>query len=477
MSLSRRALAALVAAAGLALAPASAGAIVGGTNAPAGKYPSVAKVTIGLFGCTGTLVAPRWVLTAGHCSSLTGAAGVATPANYPPQAFAVTVDAVEADGSDGERVTVDGVTIPPDYLLSDGYDVSLLHLAAPAKAAPTPVAGKGYEALSTPSVLTEIVGFGATKEGGDAPPIVQQASVPILPDASCARAYPDSFEPGTQLCAGYPQGGTDSCQGDSGGPMFSRTAAALFVVGSTSYGRGCARPNTPGVYARVADVTLREGFIRKAAPDAVADLPAGTATPTPSPATSTSPTQSVTPAGPGSVLGPVGATRPAPGTSGGRRAPGSTTMTTTPSGTAVAATTTRSGFRAVLAVNRALRRTVRARGLRFSLRCSTACSAKIRLRVSAATARRLRLVSRTVGTTTVTRDTAGRTAKSIRISRTVARRLKADRGAALSVVATVRQTPRGPSAVLAARPVLTEKQAGRLRGLGSPVPRVSRRTR
>ena len=60
------------------------------------------------------------------------------------------------------------------------------------------------------------------------------------------------------VCAGFPQGGVDTCQGDSGGPMFGKTSAgALRVVGTTSFGEGCARPGRPGVYARVADDTLR----------------------------------------------------------------------------------------------------------------------------------------------------------------------------------------------------------------------------
>ena len=69
--------------------------------------------------------------------------------------------------------------------------------------------------------------------------------MPITTDAYCAGAYSD-FDATSMVCAGYPQGGTDTCQGDSGGPMFGRDAAgALKVVGATSSARAARGPASP----------------------------------------------------------------------------------------------------------------------------------------------------------------------------------------------------------------------------------------
>src|SRR3954454_25322729 len=134
----------------LALTASPSMAIVGGSNAANGEFPSVAEVIIAKgFLCTGTLIAPDTVLTAGHCSSITGGAGVASPAAYPPQLIDVYIGSNKP--GQGEKVPVSKVTANPNYMLSDGYDISILKLSRASTKTPTPVAGAADTASWAPT--------------------------------------------------------------------------------------------------------------------------------------------------------------------------------------------------------------------------------------------------------------------------------------------------------------------------------------
>ena len=263
----------------VALIPAqSANAVVGGHDVPAGKYPYVAYITIDLaFACTGTLVTPTVVVTAGHCGSITpGMASV--PVGTPGQLIDVSVGSNKP--GEGQHPAVDHVITNPDYnfLNGDSYDVSLLQLATPVNLPTVKVAGKGEEGLWKPGTLATIAGFGETSDGGSAPAVMQEAQVPITTDAYASNAYGSSYDPKTMLAAGYPQGGTDTCQGDSGGPLLVPTSTGdLRLAGDTSWGDGCAQPGKPGVYGRIGDTTLRS-WIAANAPGAVAPDATTTAT-------------------------------------------------------------------------------------------------------------------------------------------------------------------------------------------------------
>lgn len=99
--------------------------------------------------------------------------------------------------------------------------------------------------------VATISGYGDTREGGTGSSVLLAADITVMPNQNCARTYPE-FRNDMMMCAGRVQGGTDSCQGDSGGPLIVRTAGKTVLVGIVSFGDGCGRKGSPGVYTRVS---------------------------------------------------------------------------------------------------------------------------------------------------------------------------------------------------------------------------------
>ncbi|KTG33552.1 hypothetical protein cypCar_00002657 [Cyprinus carpio] len=84
------------------------------------------------------------------------------------------------------------------------------------------------------------------------PGILQETMVPVVANDQCNTLLGSGSVTSNMMCAGLTQGGKDTCQGDSGGPMVSRQCTVWVQSGITSWGYGCADPNSPGVYTRVS---------------------------------------------------------------------------------------------------------------------------------------------------------------------------------------------------------------------------------
>ncbi|MFD1149284.1 S1 family peptidase [Saccharothrix hoggarensis] len=223
----------------LVLSALPADAVVGGRAAPVTPWAVALFDAAGNFFCGGALIGPDKVVTAAHCTVERTALG---DRDRLPADLTVVAGRADLDAKDGRTAKVAGIWRHPAFTdVAAGDDVATLTLAAALPYRPVRVA----EAV--PGRTATVYGWGRTGELRAPSRTLRQVDVPIRSDAECAARVPD-YRPDGMLCAGFPEGGRDACEGDSGGPL----TVAGELVGVVSYGRGCARPDQPGVYTRLS---------------------------------------------------------------------------------------------------------------------------------------------------------------------------------------------------------------------------------
>ncbi|XP_047546045.1 CLIP domain-containing serine protease B9-like [Vanessa atalanta] len=218
--------------------------IVGGYNTTIQDVPYQVYLLLQMgtdyYQCGGSIISERYVLTAAHC--LTGITRI-----Y------IRAGSTLAD-SGGTQYNTSRYRQHPFYNpMNSDYDVGIINVpngmtldGVNTRAVPLPKAGTKIN--NGTNVL--VTGWGDTTENGQVSENLMGVQVPTVSNEECRRSY--STLTSRQFCAGVPEGGKDSCQGDSGGPAVeTNTGTQLGIV---SFGSGCARPGTPGVYTNVAKV-------------------------------------------------------------------------------------------------------------------------------------------------------------------------------------------------------------------------------
>ncbi|MFI6288597.1 S1 family serine peptidase [Streptomyces sp. NPDC051018] len=201
--------------------------------------------------CGGVVVAPTQVMTAAHCLSRTVLGGEVSEVRD----LRVIAGRTELVAAEGREIPVTGTWISPAYdPETNSSDMAVLTLAEALPASSVIATAAAGDPAYTPGTGATVYGWGDTEGDGSYASALRAAEVSVLPDQTCERAYPGGlggrYTASTMLCAGDPQGGRDACQGDSGGPLVAQGK----LIGLVSWGSGCGRADSPGVYTRVSGV-------------------------------------------------------------------------------------------------------------------------------------------------------------------------------------------------------------------------------
>ncbi|XP_019696234.1 trypsin 3A1-like isoform X1 [Harpegnathos saltator] len=225
--------------------------IVGGNVTSVYEYPWLVSMTKkGMFYCAGSIISRKHVLTAAHCL----------------EGFDIkTIKLVLADNerpSVGSNAIVRRIKSAKIHENFHAYtfnnDIAIIEMDYPV-----PVDGvvrtaclPEDKAIDYTGAIATVVGWGRTGETKPVSDELRKVNLPILSQEECDQAgYAKNRITENMFCAGYLEGERgDACFGDSGGPLHVKGSNAhLELIGIISWGRGCARPNFPGIYTKLTN--------------------------------------------------------------------------------------------------------------------------------------------------------------------------------------------------------------------------------
>uniref|UniRef100_A0A2A4JBA7 Peptidase S1 domain-containing protein n=1 Tax=Heliothis virescens TaxID=7102 RepID=A0A2A4JBA7_HELVI len=221
--------------------------IVGGSVTTIDQYPTIVAMldTFDLIhytqGCGGTILNNRSVLTAAHCV-----------ASRTPPWWRFRAGSTFAN-SGGTVYLLQQIITHPTYNVAAYVDNDLSIVRSSTaiifndNVRPVAIAGTQYNLADNQPVWA--AGWGFITEEGPASEQLRHVQVYTINQEICQQRMYGAVITENMLCTGILDvGGRDQCYRDSGGPVYHHGV----LVGVTSFGMGCARPEYPGVNARVS---------------------------------------------------------------------------------------------------------------------------------------------------------------------------------------------------------------------------------
>ncbi|KAL5242096.1 hypothetical protein ACI65C_009506 [Semiaphis heraclei] len=240
--------------------------IVGGTKAKPKEFPHMVLLGYGgdiadeqkSWGCGGSLISNRWILSAAHCTINSGRM-VSWARLGDLNIYSEPDDASPVDYKIVERV------VHPNYNSTYVYnDIALFRLEEEVKfsAHVRPVCLNTVQNLNFK--VATATGWGRTSTNGPISPDLLKVDLSPIAIDHCKYSYPQSTNPrinfgimeDSMICAGDIKNGSDTCTGDSGGPLqvnHPNYTCMSSQIGITSFGKYCGNRDTPGIYTRVSN--------------------------------------------------------------------------------------------------------------------------------------------------------------------------------------------------------------------------------
>ncbi|AUY49762.1 trypsin-like serine protease [Streptomyces sp. CB01881] len=233
----------LVAAGLVAAAASPAAAVHGGSHTTTAANPFVValETPAGEQWCTGALIAPTKVLTAGHCIAEAG----------NPAGLRVIAGRTDLTSSTGQVRHVKSYKLDPRYTDGLQHDSAVITLDRPLPHRTVRVARQRDEGLYRDGATATVYGFGRT--GTDGPGTrLKQATLALAPLADCGPYTWPGDTPALKACGVPKPGKSDSvCKGDSGGPLVVNGVVLGIVTTGNHY---CDDQQPLSVFTRATDV-------------------------------------------------------------------------------------------------------------------------------------------------------------------------------------------------------------------------------